>query len=179
MGDFEDFVNANLGKRLPQLEDSGHPSSSSVAAGILGTRYLDTDNNDLYEKTGHDNTNDWVKIGKLGDTRGGAGSSPDSPNFSIQFNENGSFGGSSNLLYSGEQLSGASGLFREEFVIGTGLPETTLLSASGELVEVSGNLKVEQELYVSGNGVVTGASFVSPNLILKRAGGPDISINIT
>ena len=37
MGAFEDFVNQNLGIRRPIITDSGHPSGSLKAAGIVGT----------------------------------------------------------------------------------------------------------------------------------------------
>ena len=69
MGAFEDFVNQNLGIRRPIITDSGHPSSSLKAAGIVGTNYLNSDDNQLYEKTGEDNTNDWMPVGTLGHSR--------------------------------------------------------------------------------------------------------------
>ena len=52
MGAFEDYVNANLGIRRPMITDSGHPSGSSKAAGIIGSTYRDSSDNQLYEKTG-------------------------------------------------------------------------------------------------------------------------------
>ena len=73
MGAFEDFVNANLGIRKPLITDAGHPSGSSKAAGIVGSQYLDSDDNFLYEKTGENNTADWAKIAILGEARGGSG----------------------------------------------------------------------------------------------------------
>ena len=71
MGAFEDFVNANLGIRKPLITDTGPPSGSSKAAGIVGSQYLDSSNNFLYEKTGENNTLDWAKICTLGESRGG------------------------------------------------------------------------------------------------------------
>lgn len=73
MGAFEDFVNANLGIRKPLITDTGAPSGSSKAAGIVGSQYLDSNNNFLYEKTGENNTLDWAKICELGEARGGGG----------------------------------------------------------------------------------------------------------
>jgi len=70
MGAFEDFVNANLGIRKPLITDAGPPSGSSKAAGIVGTQYLDSSANTLYEKTGENNTVDWAEICTLGDPRG-------------------------------------------------------------------------------------------------------------
>ena len=68
MGAFETFVNANLGIRKPLISDAGPPSGSAKAAGIVGSHYIDTDTNDIYEKTGDNNSTDWVKIRKLGET---------------------------------------------------------------------------------------------------------------
>ena len=67
MGAFETFVNANLGIRKPLITDIGHPSGSANAAGIVGSHYLDSSNNFLYEKTGENNQVDWVKIRQLGE----------------------------------------------------------------------------------------------------------------
>lgn len=68
MGAFETFVNANLGIRKPLITDAGPPSGSSKAAGIAGSHYIDSETNDIYEKTGDNNNTDWVKIRKLGET---------------------------------------------------------------------------------------------------------------
>lgn len=68
MGAFETFVNSNLGIRKPLITDSGPPSGSAKAAGIIGTEYINSDTNDLYEKTGENNTQDWVLIRKLGES---------------------------------------------------------------------------------------------------------------
>ena len=75
MGAFEDFVNANLGIRKPLITDNAPPTGSSKAAGIVGTHFLDSSTNFLYEKTGENNSTDWVKIAYLGQPRGGAGGS--------------------------------------------------------------------------------------------------------
>lgn len=68
MGAFETFVNANLGIRKPLITDVGPPSGSSKAAGIVGSHYIDSNTNDIYEKTGENNATDWVKIRRLGET---------------------------------------------------------------------------------------------------------------
>jgi hypothetical protein len=68
MGAFETFVNANLGIRKPLITDSGHPSGSAKAAGVVGSHYIDSDTNFIYEKTGENNSADWVKIRSLGET---------------------------------------------------------------------------------------------------------------
>jgi hypothetical protein len=68
MGAFETFVNANLGIRKPLITDVGPPSGSLKAAGIVGSHYIDSDTNFIYEKTGENNSEDWVKIRKLGET---------------------------------------------------------------------------------------------------------------
>jgi hypothetical protein len=68
MGAFETFVNANLGIRKPLILDLGHPTGSSKAAGIVGSEYIDTETNNIYEKTGENNLEDWVLTRKLGDS---------------------------------------------------------------------------------------------------------------
>ena len=70
MGAFETFVNANLGIRKPLILDSGPPSDSDKAAGIVGSEYIDLENNFLYEKTGENNSTDWAFTRKLGDSLG-------------------------------------------------------------------------------------------------------------
>jgi len=66
MGAFETFVNANLGIRKPLISDAGHPSGSLQAAGIIGSQYIDSSTNELYEKTGENNILDWKFIRVLG-----------------------------------------------------------------------------------------------------------------
>ena len=68
MGAFETFVNANLGIRKPLILDVGHPTGSTKAAGIVGSEYIDTVSNNIYEKTGENNLEDWIFIRKLGDS---------------------------------------------------------------------------------------------------------------
>lgn len=68
MGAFETFVNANLGIRKPLILDFGPPTGSDKAAGIVGSEYVDTSNNFLYEKTGENNLTDWKFTRKLGDS---------------------------------------------------------------------------------------------------------------
>ena len=66
MGAFETFVNANLGIRKPLISDSGPPSGSAKAAGVIGSHYIDTSTNYIYEKTGENNSEDWAQVRKLG-----------------------------------------------------------------------------------------------------------------
>ena len=66
MGAFETFVNANLGIRKPLILDTGPPTLSEKAAGIVGSEYIDLDENAIYEKTGENNNSDWKFIRKLG-----------------------------------------------------------------------------------------------------------------
>jgi len=110
MGAFEDFVNANLGIRKPIITDAGIPSLSSKAAGIIGSQYIDSDTQFLYEKTGEDNSSDWVKIAYIGQTRG---QPPEGVEGSVQFKSGDFFAGSPNLTYdhSAGLLSGQSGDF--------------------------------------------------------------------
>lgn len=68
MGAFETFVNANLGIRKPLITDAGPPSASLKAAGVVGSHYIDSETNYIYEKTGQNNATDWVRIRKLGET---------------------------------------------------------------------------------------------------------------
>ena len=134
MGAFEDFVNSNLGIRKPIITDSGLPSASSKAAGIIGTQYIDSDTYFLYEKTGENNSADWVKIGFIGQPRG-VKTDPAGLDGYVQFNSGDSFGGSENLTYdrslgllSGESgrfdyvhsdyVTGKTGHFVEELVVG-------------------------------------------------------------
>ena len=118
MGAFEDFVNANLGIRKPLITDSGPPSSSLKAAGIVGSNYLDSDNNNLYEKTGENNTLDWTKVAVLGEARGGSG--VNLSNFTGGLNIE--ISGDSNLLniYTPTHISGHVFTFDYSGIIGTG-----------------------------------------------------------
>jgi len=68
MGAFETFVNANLGIRKPLITDAGPPSDSLKAAGIVGSHYIDSETNYIYEKTGENNATDWVRIRRLGES---------------------------------------------------------------------------------------------------------------
>lgn len=86
MGAFETFVNANLGIRKPLILDVGHPTGSSKAAGIVGSEYIDTDTNEIYEKTGENNSQDWSLIRKLGDSLSGSQSTVSAQSFSASIN---------------------------------------------------------------------------------------------
>ena len=140
MGDFEDFVNANLGIRKPLITDAGHPSGSAKSAGIPGSHYVDSDSNFLYEKTGWDNVQDWAHIATLGDPRGGGGGgggagNPAGLSGQIQFNYDGEFGASPYFIFddtsgafsgaSGKvdylhvgYITGQTGHFQEELIVG-------------------------------------------------------------
>ncbi len=107
MGAFEDFVNQNLGIRRPIITDAGHPSQSLKAAGIVGTNYINSNNNQLYEKTGEDNINDWMPIGKLGHSR---------------------FSGESGIYLT---VTGNSGFFENQNVIGTGAQINFIVTDEG------------------------------------------------
>ena len=182
MGAFEDYVNANLGIRKPLITDSGLPSQSPKAAGIIGSQYIDSNTYFLYEKTGEDNSLDWVKIADLGQSRGGEPGGEDS---AVQFNSGDSFGGSSGLTYnyesgllSGESgrfsyihsdyITGQTGHFEEELIVGDpNLPtsEDVFVVDDGDIVAAGkanfdGDLRAPtgyfNELTVSGNAYVDG-----------------------
>lgn len=187
MGAFEDFVNANLGIRKPIITDSGLPSASSKAAGIIGSHYVDSDTNFLYEKTGENNATDWVKIGEVGQPRG---QSPKGIDGSVQFNSGESFAGSPDLTYdyaesllSGESgrfdyihvgyITGQTGHFEEEMIVGNpNLPtsEDVFVVDDGDIkaagsADFSGPLKAPtgylNELIVSGDAHISGDFYVS------------------
>jgi hypothetical protein len=86
MGAFETFVNANLGIRKPLILDSGHPTGSFKAAGIVGSEYIDTETNEIYEKTGENNFQDWSLIRKLGESLSDSQSSVSAQSFSTSIN---------------------------------------------------------------------------------------------
>jgi len=109
MGAFEDYVNANLGIRRPMITDSGHPSGSAKAAGIIGSTYRDSLDNQLYEKTGENNATDWMPIGKLGHSR---------------------FSGESGIYLT---MTGHSGFLQNEATIGTGDITTFVVTDSGRV----------------------------------------------
>jgi hypothetical protein len=75
MGSFENFVTSNLGLRKALIVDTVDPSSSSKTAGPRGSQFLNLTDNSLYEKTGVNNSTDWVQIRKLGEGGGGFGDS--------------------------------------------------------------------------------------------------------
>lgn len=109
MGAFEDYVNANLGIRRPMITDLGHPSGSDKAAGIIGSTYRDSSDNQLYEKTGEDNSTDWKPIGKIGHSR---------------------FSGESGIYLT---MTGHSGFLQNEATIGTGDLTTFVVTDSGKV----------------------------------------------
>lgn len=153
MGAFEDYVNANLGIRKPLITDSGLPSQSPKAAGIIGSQYIDSNTYFLYEKTGEDNSLDWVKIADLGQSRGGEPGGEDS---AVQFNSGDSFGGSSGLTYNYESglLSGESGRFsyiHSDYITGqTGHFEE-------ELIVGDPNLPTSEDVFVVDDGDIVAA----------------------
>ena len=147
MGAFEEFVNSNLGIRQPLIWDDVPPTSSPKAAGVLGSHFLDTTTHYLYEKTGYDDTIDWVKIGKLGDERGGK---PGGEDKYIQFNSGGDpdrLSGSQHFIYDYdlELASGLSGHF--DFLSGN--------TAGFQNATITQDLKVLGDLYVTGTSHVT------------------------
>ena len=140
MGAFEDFVNANLGIRKPLITDTVEPSVSTKAAGIPGSQFLDSSTNFLYEKTGDNNALDWVKIGKLGESRVGSEISLD-------------------------YISGATGEFDQfyaltgefdQFYADTGVIDNTL--SVGEDVIISGKSVSSDLINISGEST---ANFIS------------------
>lgn len=147
MGAFEEFVNSNLGIRQPLIWDNVPPTLSPKAAGVLGSHFLDTTTHYLYEKTGYDDTIDWVKIGKLGDERGGK---PGGEDKYIQFNSGGDpdrLSGSQHFIYDYdlELVSGLSGHF--DFLSGT--------NAGFQNATITQDLNVLGDLYVTGTSHVT------------------------
>lgn len=134
MGAFEDFVNANLGIRRPIITDEGHPSGSFKAAGIVGTNYLNSLDNQLYEKTGEDNTNDWMPVGTLGHSR---------------------FSGQSGIYLT---MTGNSGFLENEATIGTGNITTFVVTDSGKV-----GVNVEDPsytLHVAGSTCLSGSNVI-------------------
>ena len=160
MGSFENFVNSNLGLRKTLIWDNTTPDLSTKAAGVRGSQFLDTTTNFLYEKTGINNIEDWVKIGKLGDSRGKPGGS----NGSIQFNlENEQLTGSPYFAYhTGINLiSGVSGHFdnlyaNDLYVTGTSyVTELRDYTVDGT---ISGYTGIFQDLIINGTSVGVGGA---------------------
>ena len=132
MGAFEDFVHQNLGIRRALITDAGHPSGSLKAAGIIGTNYLNSTDNQLYEKTGEDNINDWMPVGTVGHSR---------------------FSGQSGIYLT---LTGNSGFLHNEATIGTGIT-TFVVTDSGKV-----GVNIEEPLYsfhVVGSACLSGGNF--------------------
>ena len=128
MGAFEDFVNANLGVRMPLYIDTTTPDLSAKAAGSLGSKYVDSSTNFLYEKTGFTNA-DWVKIAELGDSRGGGGGSIDiSGGYNITIDEV----GSTYIVNFKDPLTGTFRVQDSE-IIGTGNGIPFAVSESGQV----------------------------------------------
>lgn len=134
MGAFEDFVNSNLGIRRPIITDAGPPSGSLKAAGIVGTNYLDSNNNQLYEKTGENNTYDWRPIGPLGHSR---------------------FSGESGIYL---KVTGNSGFLKNEATIGTGALTSFVVTDSGNV-----GVNITDPLYtfhVNGSSCLSGSQLI-------------------
>lgn len=156
MGAFEDFVNANLGIRKPLIFDFAPPTGadkSLKAAGVRGAHFLDLNSNFLYEKTGENNNTDWIKIAKLGDSRGEPGGS----DTNIQFVSGDKLAGSDHLIYNynSNQLSGASGHF-DNFSAQDGFISNDL-HVSGDL-HISGKTYVNEILDYTVTGSISGHS---------------------
>ena len=147
---FEQFVNDNLGIRGPLYIDTTTPDVSSIAAGSLGSKFVDSSTNFLYEKTGYTNA-DWVKIAELGDSRGGGGGGGmDFSNFTGGWNIE--LSGDSTLMYieTSKSLSGSGYFFDASGIIGTGDSMPFVVSESGQ---------VGLNLYT---GVEQGTGYVTP-----------------
>ena len=154
MGAFEDFVNANLGVRMPLFIDTTTPELSSKSAGSLGSKFVDSTTNYLYEKTGFTNA-DWVKIADLGEVRKGAGvltASDGQPLFSGLF-------------------SGAS-FIADDTSLGIGTGDLVfVVSESGQVginmytgeSQLSGDLVTPYQFHVSGVTVLSGAQDLNFN----------------
>lgn len=118
MGAFETFVNANLGIRKPLILDAGHPTGSSKAAGVVGSEYIDTDTNFIYEKTGENNQVDWAFTRKLGDSL----DSNISTNISGVSDDISQVSGDLNLVSSNvNQVSGKFNTLSARFKLATGV----------------------------------------------------------
>ena len=156
MGAFEDFVNANLGIRKPLIFDFAPPTGagkSLKAAGIRGAHFLDLNTNFLYEKTGENNNVDWVKIAKLGDSRG----EPGGTDTNIQFVSGDKLAGSEHLIYNYEnnQLSGTSGHF--DYFTADDAVFSNDVHVSGDL-HISGKTYVNEILDYTVTGTISGHS---------------------
>ena len=128
---------------------------------------------------------------------GDVGARPGGPDFSVQFGSGDLLSGNENLLYSGNQLSGASGFFHDFKVTGdlavggnlfvsgeTFVQSVTDVSVTGDIsgyaiegisgifdVVTGGSGVFSQQLTISGNPVLTGIGPVGAN-----PGGPDFSV---
>ena len=156
MGAFEDFVNANLGIRKPLIFDFAPPTGagkSLKAAGIRGAHFLDLSTNFLYEKTGENNNVDWVKIAKLGDSRG----EPGGTDTNIQFVSGDKLAGSEYLIYNydNNQLSGTSGHF--DYFTANDAVFSNDVHVSGDL-HISGKTYVNEILDYTVTGTISGHS---------------------
>ena len=171
MGAFEDFVNANLGIRKPLISDFFPPTGvgkSTKAAGPRGSHFLDLSTNFIYEKTGENNNEDWVKIAVLGDSRG----EPGGNDTNIQFRSGDKLAGTDHFIYNYDTnlASGVSGAFDNFFVTqDIDISGDSYVSGdshvSGDFYGInavlSENLKVSGDVTISGDLYVTGATHVT------------------
>ena len=165
MGAFEDFVNANLGVRMPLFIDTTTPELSSKSAGSLGSKFVDSTTNFLYEKTGYTNA-DWVKIAELGDSRGGGGGGGmDFSNFTGGWNIE--ISGDSTLMFieTSKSLSGSGYFFDASGIIGTGDSMPFVVSESGQVglnlytgEEQATGYVTPYQLHVSGVTALSGST---------------------
>ena len=172
---FEDFVNDNLGVRMPLFIDTTTPALSSKAAGSLGSKFVDSSTNFLYEKTGFTNA-DWVKIAELGESRGGGGGGGMSySNFTGGWNIE--ISGDSNLMFieTSKSLSGSGYFFDASGIIGTGDGMPFVVSESGQVglnlytgTDQASGYATPYQLHVSGVTALSGerdiANQVKPTL---------------
>ena len=135
MGAFETFVNSNLGIRKPLILDNGHPTQSSKAAGIIGSEYIDLDTNFLYEKTGENNSQDWVFTRPLGSSNAEIG------------NVSGALQSQINNVSS--DILSSSGSSNQEINNISGELQSQISSVSSDVLSSSGS-STEEVLNVSG-----------------------------
>ena len=143
MGAFETFVNANLGIRKPLILDLGHPTGSAKAAGIIGSQYIDSDNNFLYEKTGENNSEDWSFVRRLGEAA--------SSSLSSELN-----------VLSGDlvsQIQNSSGVLSSEIISSSGVLSSVVESVSESLFLTGQSL--EQVILATGQ---SSASFTESQI---------------
>lgn len=180
MGAFEDFVNSNLGIRQPIISDFSPPTGenkSSKAAGIRGSKFIDLSTNFLYEKTGENNSTDWIKIAELGEPRGGGGAVTNLEGDQyIQFISGSNLAGSADFIYQYEsgRVSGVSGYYQDidgisghlsdELIVGD-LEQDNFVDISGSKFTIHGDLHVEGTIHSAGSSSTSSSSNSGPQYV--------------